>query len=59
MYINKREVENKKIPLREQLNREIKGIARKRLIEKELSPSARQILEEILEETPKSRNKAA
>lgn len=58
MYINK-EVENKKIPLREQLNKEIKDIARKRLTEKNLNPTARQILEEILEENMKSGNKAA
>lgn len=59
MYINKREVENKKIPLREELNREIRDIARKRLIEKDLSPTARQILEEILEDNTESRNNAA
>ncbi len=58
MYINKKEVENKKIPLREQLNMEIKGIARRRLTEKNLNPTARQILEEILEENIESRNEA-
>jgi hypothetical protein len=48
MYIIKKEIENKKISLREQLNTEIKSIARKRLIEKDLSPTARKILEDIL-----------
>jgi hypothetical protein len=37
---------------------EIKGIARRRLTEENLSPTARQILEEILEENIESRNKA-
>ena len=59
MYINKKEVEKNEIPLRQQLNKEIKGIARKRLTETNLSPTARQILEEILEENMESDNKAA
>lgn len=58
MYINKREEANKKIPLREQLNTEIKSIARKRLIQKDLGPSARKILEDILVGKP-LRDKAA
>lgn len=59
MYINKKEIENKNISLREQLNFEIKSIAKKRLTEKDLSPTARRILEEIFEENIESRNKAA
>ncbi len=57
MYINKKQVENRKIPLREQLNREIKGIARRRLTEKNLNPTARQILEEILKEKMEPRSR--
>lgn len=59
MYINKKEIVNKKIPLRHQLNSEIKSIARKRLTEKNLSSTARHILEKIVETNIHSRNKAA
>lgn len=48
MYINKKGATRKNIPLREQLNAEIKIIARKRLSKKDLDPTARKILEDIV-----------
>ena len=49
MFLDKKDTENKKLPLADQVNKGIKNIARERLAKKNLTRTARKILEEIVE----------